>query len=137
MAWQWELRGKTSTPPAYADGTLYVGEWRPDADTGHLHAVDATDGTVGFPSVASVGWTYRAEPRGVPARGVRSPTVAGDTVYVVHGGELAAVADDDGSRRWRLDTGFPLGQPAVVEAMYVCTNPIRDEDSHLLAVREP
>ncbi|WP_222919157.1 PQQ-binding-like beta-propeller repeat protein [Natrinema sp. SYSU A 869] len=124
VEWEWELPRKTLSPPAYADGTLYVGEWYPDADTGRLHAVDATDG--------SVTWTYRTE-----NDGVRSPTVAGDTVYVAQGEGLAAVAVTDGSRRWRLRIGSRVGSPVVVgDTLYAHTNPDHDTESRLLAVRE-
>lgn len=125
VAWEWELAGKTLTPPAYADGTLYVGEWHPDADTGRLHAVDATDG--------SVDWTYRTE-----TGAVRAPTVTGDTVYIGQGEELAAVDTSDGSQRWRLAVGARPGSPVVVgDALYLHTNPVRNRESRLLAVREP
>ncbi len=123
--WDWSLSRKTLTPPAFADGHLYVGEWYPDADTGRLHALDVTDG--------SVVWTYETD-----AGGVRSPTVAGDTVYVSQGRELAAIAIDDGTRRWRLDVGALTGSPVVVgETIYVQTNPTHNDDSQLLAIREP
>ncbi len=125
VAWTWDLARKTLSPPAYADGTLYVGEWYPDADTGRLHAVDAAGGIVN--------WTYRTD-----ASGVRSPTVAGDTVYVVQGEAVAAIATDDGTRRWQLDIGTHPGSPVVVgDALYVTTEPRRGEDSRLLAIREP
>jgi outer membrane protein assembly factor BamB len=125
VAWRWELPRKTLTPPAYADGTLYVGEWYPDADTGRLHALDAADG--------SRTWTYRTD-----AGAVLSPTVAGDTVYFGQGDGLAAVSTADGSRRWRLSVGARAGPPVVVgDEMYVQTSPGHNSDSRLLAVREP
>ncbi|WP_380676430.1 PQQ-binding-like beta-propeller repeat protein [Salinigranum sp. GCM10025319] len=125
VAWDWKLPKKTLSPPAYADGTLYVGEWYPDADTGRLHAVDATDG--------SVTWTSETEPGGIG-----SPTVAGDTVYVNQGEEFAAVAASDGSQRWRLETGARAGTPVVVgDTAYLRTNPGHNYDSRILAVREP
>lgn len=125
VAWDWRLPKKTLSPPAYADGTLYVGEWYPDADTGRLHALDVRDG--------SNRWTYETE-KGA----VLSPTVAGDTVYFSQGEELAAVARADGTRRWRLDIGERTGPPVVVgETAYIQTNQGHNYESRLLAVREP
>lgn len=125
VEWTLELTGKTLGRPAYADSTLYVGEWHPDTDTGRLHAVDATDG--------GIRWTYHTE-----AGGVRSPTVASDTAYVVQGDEIAGVSIADGTRRWRLKTDFSLGPPVVSgNRLYIYTNPTIDANSHLLAIREP
>lgn len=125
ITWQWEPPRKTLSPPAYADGTLYVGEWYPDADTGRLHAVDATDG--------SIDWTYRTD-----AGAVLAPTVAGDTVYVGQGEAVAAVARADGSRRWRVDVGARAGSIVVVgDALFALTDPGRNRDSQLVAIRAP
>lgn len=125
VAWDWKLPKKTLRPPAYADGTLYVGEWYPDADTGRLHALDVSDG--------SNIWTYETE-----TGAVLSPTVAGDTVYISQGEELAAVARADGTRRWRLEIGEQTGSPVVVgKTAYIQTNPGHDYESRLLAIREP
>lgn len=124
VEWTWDLPKKTAGPPAYADGTLYVGEWNPDADTGRLHAVDVTDGTST--------WTYET------ASGtVLSPTVAGDTVYVCQGEEFAAVTRADGTRRWRLKIGSRTGAPVVVgDTAYLQTNPGHNYDSQIVAIRE-
>lgn len=125
VVWDWKLPKKTLSPPAYADGTLYVGEWYPDADTGWLHALDVSDG--------SSTWTYETD-----AGAVLSPTVAGDTVYICQGEEFAAIARADGTRRWRLEIGERTGPPVVVgETAYIQTNPGHNSDSRLLAVREP
>jgi outer membrane protein assembly factor BamB len=104
---------------------LYVGEWYPDADTGRLHALDVRDG--------SRTWTYETD-----VGAVLSPTVAGDTVYLSQGTELVAIARADGTRRWRLELGARIGPPVVVgETAYIQTNPGHNDDSQLLAVREP
>ena len=125
IAWDWELPDTTMDPPAYADGTLYVGGWDPDTDTGRLDALDASDG--------SIIWTYETEIGGISA-----PTVAGDTVYIRQGTELTAVARDDKTRRWRLELGDYAGPPVVVgETVYTQMNPARDQESRLIAVREP
>ena len=125
VAWDWELSRKTLSPPAYADGTLYVGEWYPYANTGRLHALDASDG--------NVTWTYRIE-KGA----VLWPTVADDTVYIGQGKEFTAIATADGTRRWRLEIGERVGPPTVVgETAYVQTNPGYGNESRVLAVREP
>lgn len=125
VAWDWELTGKTLSPPAYADGTLYVGKWHPDADTGRLHAIDMTDG--------SNVWTYQTE-----TGAILSPTIAGDTIYINQGEELAAVATADGIRRWRLEIGTRNGPPVVVgDTAYIQTNPGHNYDSQLMAIREP
>lgn len=125
IAWDWPLPKKTLSPPAYADGTLYVGEWYPDADTGRLHALDVTDG--------SITWTYETE-----TGAVLSPTVAGDTVYITQGEALAAVALTDGIQRWRLDIGARTGPPVVVgDTAYIQTNPGHNSESQLIAIREP
>jgi len=124
VAWDWKLPKKTLSPPAYADGTLYVGEWYPDADTGRLHAIDVSDG--------SLTWSYETD-----VGAVLSPTVAGDTVYLSQGTELVAIARADGTRRWRLELGARIGPPVVVgETAYIQTNPGHNDDSQLLAVRE-
>lgn len=119
VAWDRALTGKTLRPVAYADDTLYVGEWLPGPDTGRLHALDAADG--------SVVWCYETD-----AGAMLSPTVAPDTVYVGQGEELAAVSRESGERRWRLGVGGRPGSPVVVgDTAYVRTN------SGLLAIREP
>lgn len=124
VAWDWKLPKKTLTPPAYADNTLYVGEWHPDANTGRLHAIDVTDGTIT--------WTYETG-----AGAVLSPTVAGDTVYICQGEEFAAVATADGARRWRLKVGSRTGAPVIVgDTAYLQTNPGHNSDSQILAIRE-
>ena len=124
VAWDWKLPRKTLSPPAYADGTLYVGEWYPDADTGQLHAIDVSDG--------GLTWSYETV-----VGAVLSPTVAGDTVYLSQGTELAAIARADGTRRWRLELGARIGPPVIVgETAYIQTNPGHNDDSQLLAVRE-
>ena len=111
-------------PPAYADGTLYVGEWLPDPDTGRLSAVDAGDG--------STRWAVEAN------SGVGSPAVAADTVYTGQGEELVATSRETGEERWRLDAGEWISPPVVVgDTAYVQTDPGRDTESRILAVREP
>jgi outer membrane protein assembly factor BamB len=125
VAWDWDLPRKTLSPPAYADGTLFVGEWYPDADTGRLHALDESDG--------SITWTYETD-----AGGVLSPTVAGDTVYVNQGEELAAISRSDGMRRWRLEIGERTGAPVVVgDVAYVRTNPGHNSNSRIMSISEP
>lgn len=110
VAWDWRLPKKALSPPAYADGTLYVGKWYPDADTGRLHALDVSD--------RSITWTNETE-----HGAVMSPTVAGDTVYICEGEGLAAVARADGTRRWRLEIGEATGPPVVIDdTAYVQTN---------------
>lgn len=126
VAWDVDWPHKTLHPPAFADGTVYVAEWQPGADseTARVHALDESGG--------SVTWTYETGTSGVP-----SPTVAGDTVYVNQGEELAAVARADGKRRWRLDVGDRTGPPVVVGATaYLRTKPWRNEPSRVVAVRE-
>jgi len=125
VAWDWTLPRKRLSPPDYADGTLYVGEWYPDADTGRLHALDVSDG--------SITWTYESD-----VGAVLSPTVAGDTVYISQGKELAAVVRPDGTRRWRLNIGERTGPPVIVgDTAYIQTDPGHNSESRLLAVREP
>ncbi len=124
---QWDLTRsrKSLSPPAYADGSLYIGEWYPDADTGRLHALDVTDG--------SISWTYTTKTGLVGA-----PTVADDTVFISQGEELAGISTADGTRRWRLSIGARMGEPVVVgDSLYVHTAPGHDYDSQLIAVREP
>lgn len=122
--WEWELPRKTLTPPAYAAGTLYLGEWYPDADTGRLHALDASDGRII--------WTYETD-RGA----VRYPTLAQDTIYFAQGTELAALGAGEESPRWRLGIDEQPGPPIVVgETIFVHTNPGHNHDSRLLAVQE-
>jgi outer membrane protein assembly factor BamB len=125
IAWNWDLPRKTLTPPAYADGTLYVGEWYPDADTGRLHALNAADG--------SINWTYETE-----VGAVISPTVTTDTIYMGQGDELAAVDRTDGNQRWQLSIGDRVGPPVVVgDTAFVQTSPGHNSDSRLLAIQEP
>lgn len=125
VAWAWKLPKKTLSPPAYADGMLYVGEWYPNADTGRLHAIDVPDWTIT--------WTYETE-----SGAVLSPTVAGDTVSFNQGEEFAAVATAEGTQRWRLEIGTRTGAPIVVgDTAYLRTNPGHDYDSQRLVIREP
>lgn len=124
VVWDWKLSKKTLSPPAFADGTLYVGEWYPDVDTGRLHAINAGDG--------SKNWTYKTK-----AGAVLSPTVASETVYICQGEELAAIERGSGTRRWRLDIGARTGPPVVVEnTAYIQTNPGNNDESRLLAIQE-
>ncbi len=124
VAWGWKLPKKTLSPPAYADGPLYVREWYLDSDTGRLHAVVVTDG--------SITWTSKTE-----AGAVLSPTVAGDTVYVNQGEGFAAVATSDWTKRWRLEIESRTGAPVVVgDTAYLQTNPGHNSDSKILAIRE-
>lgn len=124
VQWDWKLPRKSLSQPAFADGRLYVGEWHPEADTGRLHALEESDG--------SSLWTYTTE-TGL----VGSPTVAGDTVFISQGEELAGISTDGGDRRWRLPIGARIGAPVVVgESLYVHTTPGHDYDSQLLAIRD-
>lgn len=124
LLWDRDLAGVADRPPAYADGTLYVGEWLPDPDTGRLSALDAGDG--------STRWAIEAN------SGVGSPAVAADTVYTGQGEELVATSRETGEERWRLDAGEWISPPIVVgDTAYVQTEPGHDYDSRILAVREP
>ena len=125
VVWEQELTGKTLHPVAYAEGTLYLGEWLPDPDNGRLHALDAADG--------SVEWSYETD-----AGAVLSPTVAGDTVYAGEDEALVAVSREDGERRWRLEIGDRPGPPVVVDdTVYLQTDPGHNYASRIVAVREP
>jgi outer membrane protein assembly factor BamB len=124
VEWQWGLSdGKLLGPPAYAEGVLFVGTWNPDADAGTLRAVDASDG--------SATWTYETD-----AGGVNTPAVTSEAAYVRQGGELAAVAVEDGSLDWRLPFDDYLSPPIVAaDAVYALTGGPRDRDNHVVAVR--
>lgn len=125
VAWDWKLTGKTLSPPAYADGTLFVGEWYPDPNVGRLHAVDAESG--------DIQWTYRTV-----VGSVVSPTVTPETVYIGEGRGVAAVDRSEGTRRWRLPVDGLVGPPVVVgETIYLQWNPRRERRSRLLAIRAP
>lgn len=124
VAWDWTRPRETLAPPAYADGTLYVGTAETATDTYRVHALAASDGRTR--------WTHRADDA------VPTPTVTSDTVYLSQGSALVALATTDGTPRWRVDVGSRLGSPVVVgETAYVHTNPGHNYDSHLVAVREP
>ncbi|WP_211694146.1 PQQ-binding-like beta-propeller repeat protein [Natronomonas salina] len=124
VEWDWERSERMLSQPTYAEGRLFVGAMDPRADKQYLHALDATDG--------SAEWSYEA------AVSIFPPTIAGDTVYLTHGEELAALARADGTRRWGLDLGAHGGLPVVTDdTVYVLTDPGRDNESQLLAISEP
>ena len=123
--WNWTAPDLLLREPAYADGTVYLGGVDRAAETGHLYALDSVDG--------EVEWTYRTD-----AGSVSGVTVAGDTVYVEQGEELAAVDRTNGSLQWRLDVGDHFGPPVVVDGTtYLQIDPGHNHDSRVLAVREP
>lgn len=124
VAWRWELSDeKLLGPPAYAAGTLFVGTWDPEADTGRLVAVEAGD--------RSESWTYATD-----AGGVGTPAVGSDAAYVRQGRELAAVGRDDGSLDWRLPFDERVSDPVVAhDAVYALAGGGRDDDNHVVAVR--
>lgn len=124
VVWDWQRSDRTLSPPAYAAGSLYLVEHDPVAETQQVHALTASEG--------ANRWTYQA------VNVFTIPTVASDTVFISHGNALDAVAASDGSRRWRLDVGASAGWQVIVgDTVYLQTNPGRDYDSQLLAIREP
>ena len=124
VVWDWQRSDRTLSPPAYAGGSLYLVEHDPAAETHQVYALTASEG--------ANRWTYQA------VNAFTIPTVAGDTVFISHGNALVAVAASDGARRWRLDVGASAGWPVIVDdTVYLQTNPGRDYDSQLLAIREP
>lgn len=87
------------------DGTVFL------TVGGAAYALDAGSGAVGW-----------SAPLGARAR--RSAVVAGDTLYApVRTGELVAVSTDDGTERWRFDTGNEnVGAPAFARGtVFVAT----------------
>lgn len=128
---QWRVRQRGNVPltPAVADGTTFGGA----SDGPTLVAAGVADGPRRWETTIVV-----------PDRDVTleaSPTVLGDTVYtgvraddpsVTHtaSGRVAALATDDGSERWRVETAAPAREIATDgEAIYVATL----EPSHLPA----
>jgi len=123
ITWQWEPRGKTLAPPAYAEGILFVGTVHPDTETGRLHAVDATD--------RSILWTYQTE-----SGGIGSPAVTGGGIYFSQGEELAAVAVQDGSLNWRLSFDNRVSAPILAEDTVYALTGSDESPNHLVAIRQ-
>ena len=104
--WRYDEDEATTSRPAVADGTVYVG--RGPA----IHAIDASTG--------EQSWVAPTDGR---VRG--SPAVAGGTVLVGNeAGTLLALDAHDGSVRWRVEmAGAIRTAPALDDAtIYVCTH---------------
>ena len=108
--WRYETGGAVRSSPAVADGGVYV------KNLSDVYAVDAADG--------SERWTVERQGWCNCAGGTEPPTVVRDTVYVdqlfspEH--SMLALAADDGSRRWALDTGDSTSAPMVLDgSVYV------------------
>jgi outer membrane protein assembly factor BamB len=83
----WTLTGSFSSPPAIADGTVFVGN-------ASVYAVDAVTGAERwqFQTV----WPYQ------------SPIVSGGVVYALHTADLVALDADTGSALWTVRDVRPL-----------------------------
>ncbi|MCU4971969.1 PQQ-binding-like beta-propeller repeat protein [Halobacteria archaeon AArc-m2/3/4] len=122
--WTAELPMRATTPPALADGVLFVPMRHPEERGGALVTVDADDG--------SMLWAYETS-----AGSVQTPAVTLETVYVGQGSELVAIAVEDGSRRWALDCGGPVTSSIVAnESVYARTGRGQDDENELVAIRE-
>ncbi|SEO22228.1 Outer membrane protein assembly factor BamB, contains PQQ-like beta-propeller repeat [Halogranum amylolyticum] len=83
-----------ASPPALADGTLYVG-----GDNGGLTAFEATTG--------ERRWTHDRVGTTV------TPAVAGGSVYVHDAHGVVSLASDDGSVEWEMSLPLPTAAPTV------------------------
>lgn len=124
VEWDWERSERVLSQPTYAEGSLFVGAMDPRNKQQYLHALDANDG--------SAIWSIEAEVSIYP------PTIAGDTVYLTHGEQLAALDREEGDRRWNLELGAHAGVPIVVDdTVYLVTDPGHNNESELLAISAP
>lgn len=111
-------------PPAYAEGSLYLGRWQFDRNVSDLLSIDASNG--------ETRWTYETD-----AGPIISSTVCDDTIYLGQGTQVAAISRSKGKRRWRLGIGDRPGSLVVVDdTAYVQADSLLNSDSRLLAIRE-
>jgi len=122
--WTEKLSGKTISPPAHADGSLYIGKWYPEQDTGELYSMDIFTG--------EKEWRYETE-----SGAISSVTVCDEAVYFGRGDQTAAVSKENGELLWSLNIGEQVGPIAVLgDAAYIQTNPGHNNKSRLIAIRE-
>lgn len=118
VRWAYDVAAGVRDPPAVAEGTVYVGGWRPTGGTptpGHepgpgesLFALDAADGTER--------WRHQLD---APVQA--TPTVGARAVHVVTGwygthglGFAVTTVARDGTRRWRFAPRMPYKSFTVV-----------------------
>lgn len=100
-----ENAARIPTPPAVADGIVYVGsQGRGGAQSGYVHALDGASGNQ----------LWEFDTSGVV---VGSPAIADGTVFVgSRSGSVFAIDAASGAEQWSFDTGQPItSAPAVAD----------------------
>lgn len=116
--WRFDVGSEGLTSPAVADGTVYVGTYDPQAETGRLVALDASDG--------SVAWETD-----LAAQPARAPVVAGGEVYVVTWSDVTVLYAADGTADRHLDVAAGGEAIAVAgDTVYA----VRHDDDTLVAL---
>lgn len=119
VRWTYDITAGVRDAPAVADGTVYVGGWRPTEGTptpGYepgpaesLFALDAADGTAR--------WRHqlRAPVQATPTVGPDGVAAVTGRYGLVHGRGFAVTAlAPDGTRRWRFAPDLPYKSLTVV-----------------------
>ena len=101
-AWVAQVDGQVAAAPAYADGSLYFGDWQ-----GNFHAVDAATGAARWSRF--VGISPPPDPQCSPPLGVSSQAAVANGMVYVGGGDAAVYALDraTGKLLWRVAVGDP------------------------------
>ncbi|KPN28974.1 outer membrane biogenesis protein BamB [Halolamina pelagica] len=123
--WTEKLSGKTISPPAYAEGSLYIGEWYPEQGTSELYPLDIYN--------RDKKWRYKTE-----SGAISSVTVCDEAVYFGLSNKTAAVNKENGELLWSLNVGEQVGPIIVLgNTAYIQTNPGHNNKSRLISIKEP
>lgn len=126
VAWYADLDHRVHWPPAYADGTVFVGHGDGEGAGVQLDAIDVTD--------RSTHWTYETD----SFFNLQPPAVTPEMVYFASGWDVAGIAIADGSEAWQLsledrEPGGLLPPIVVDETVYVG---LVDGKQGLIAIRD-
>ena len=88
--WRFDVGGDGATSPAVANGTVYIGTFDAEAETGSVVALDASDGGV----------EWRTD---IGAQPAREPVVVDGEVYVATWSDVTVLDAGDGTVRRHLD----------------------------------
>lgn len=122
VAWDIGIDGSIREPFAYARGTVYVGSWHPDDETGQLVAIDALEG--------DVEWTHESD-----AGSVGPPVIGEQSIFVPVDEAIVAIDRTNRDVEWRLDLDVrPEMLVLVADRLYALTNVNHNHDSEVIAI---